>query len=104
MYDHNRILSLPHVHFFFHVHQTNLCIKLLFYVLYVNFKLYSLIILSPSLGFIVKIFDPGPLKMVSRVAASNDKKTQARDSGNKQKTRIKVKTFDNIHSRRALSY
>ena len=72
--------------FFFHVHQTNLYIKLLFYVLYVNFKLYSLIILSLSLGFIVKIFDPGQLKMVSREAAYNDKKTKARDTGNKQKT------------------
>ena len=36
-----------------------LYIKLLFYVFSVNFKLCSLIILAASLGFIVKIFDPG---------------------------------------------
>ena len=51
-----------------------------------------MIILAPSLGFIVKSFDPGRLNIVSRVASYNDKKTQVCDSGNKEKARIKLLT------------
>ena len=77
--------------FFLCTSNKHILIKPSFYVFYVNFKFFSLIILSPSFGFIVKSFEPGPLNMALRVAAYNETKTQACDNGKKEMVRIKLK-------------